>query len=51
MASMFDEVDGLWQFKIVKMKYMPHPDYQIDDMEEMLERCFSMEQRSGWAHD
>lgn len=35
MASKFDEVDGLWQFKTVKMKYMPHPDYQIDDMEEM----------------
>lgn len=36
LASKFDEVDGLWQFKTVKMKYMPHPDFQVDDMEEMM---------------
>ena len=35
-ASDFDAVDGLWQFKVVKMKYMPHPDYDTASMEQML---------------
>ncbi len=35
-ASCFEDQDALWQFKVVKMKYMPHPDYDTESMEEML---------------
>ena len=35
-ASDFEMVDGLWQFQTIKMKFMPHPDYDTTSMEEML---------------